>query len=287
MATFGHWRAVSGISFIICGGTFCPRVKPRMSDANKDLSLFWIFLLLTMSVNSNLVQLINISKDKSRFKQINFSESSDFQQLRCSPLADNYHGDCLCGDFFVWLDDLNQASWWLGKFTVKSWNILLFAAMFLSDRYDWFKSSNIRKKIAVQISLWLLLPSGEMPLVMKTNRKILPSQDSNLSCYSPSILTFSAPTFCLSSFMILMGGRIPFPNNTDIFYVMVAKGMTEESTPLPPCENCAQQTAPWRLPPSKLPWGGWVRVGVRQFTGGNFLRSKSPSSSHREATFQG
>ena len=52
-----------------------------MSDANKDLSLFWIFLLLTMSVISNLVQLINISQDKSRFKQINFSESSDFQQL--------------------------------------------------------------------------------------------------------------------------------------------------------------------------------------------------------------
>ena len=52
-----------------------------MSDANKDLSLFWIFLLFTMSVISNLVQLINISQDKSRFKQINFSESSDFQQL--------------------------------------------------------------------------------------------------------------------------------------------------------------------------------------------------------------
>ena len=53
-----------------------------MSDANKDLSLFWIFLLLTMSVISNFVQLINISQDKSRFKQINFSESSDFQQFR-------------------------------------------------------------------------------------------------------------------------------------------------------------------------------------------------------------
>ena len=34
-----------------------------------------------MSVISNFVQLINISQDKSRFKQINFSESSDFQQL--------------------------------------------------------------------------------------------------------------------------------------------------------------------------------------------------------------
>ena len=32
-----------------------------------------------MSVNSNLVQLINISQDNSRYKQINFLESSDFQ----------------------------------------------------------------------------------------------------------------------------------------------------------------------------------------------------------------
>ena len=61
---------------------FATGLKPRMSDANKDFSLIWIFLLLTMSVNSNLVQLINISQDNSRFKQINFSESSDFQQLR-------------------------------------------------------------------------------------------------------------------------------------------------------------------------------------------------------------
>ena len=78
MATIGGRRAVSGISFISCEGTFCRKAKPRMSDANKDLSLFWIFLLLTMSVISNFVQLINISQDKSRFKQINFSESSDF-----------------------------------------------------------------------------------------------------------------------------------------------------------------------------------------------------------------
>ena len=71
----------------------------------------------------------------------------------------------------------------------------------------------------------LLSPSGEMPLMMSTNSKILP----NLSRYSPSTLTFSAHAFCLSSFMILVGGRFPFPKNTDIFYVMVAKGVTGES----------------------------------------------------------
>ena len=75
----------------------------------------------------------------------------------------------------------------------------------------------------------LLSPSGEMPLMMSTNSKILPSKDPNLSRYSPSTLTFSAHVFCLSSFMILVGGRFPFPKNTDIFYVMVAKGVTGES----------------------------------------------------------
>ena len=34
--------------------------------------------------------------------------------------------------------------------------------------------------------------------------------------------------------MILVGGRIPFPKNTYIFYVVVAKGVTEESTLPPP-----------------------------------------------------
>ena len=163
--------------------------------------------------------------------------------------------------------------------------------MFSSDRYDWFKLFNIRKIIAMQKSSQLFLPSGEMPLMMNTNSKILHSQDSNLSCYSPSKLTFSVPAFYLSSFMILVGGRFPFSKNTDIFCVMVTKGMTGES---PPLENCPQQTAPGRLPPLKLPregggrFGGWVKVGVgvRQFTRGNFLRSNSPSSSQREAAFQ-
>ena len=163
--------------------------------------------------------------------------------------------------------------------------------MFSSDRYDWFKLFNIRKIIAMQKSSRLFLPSGEMPLMMNTNSKILHSQDSNLSCYSPSKLTFSVPAFYLSSFMILVGGRFPFSKNTDIFCVMVTKGMTGES---PPLENCPQQTAPGRLPPLKLPrggggrFGGWVKVGVgvRQFTRGNFLRSNSPSSSQREAAFQ-
>ena len=76
--------SVASVSSVVEAG-FAAGLKPRMSDANKDLSLFWIFLLLTMSVNSNLVQLINISQDNSRFKQIKFSESSDFQQLRRLP----------------------------------------------------------------------------------------------------------------------------------------------------------------------------------------------------------
>ena len=90
--------------------------------------------------------------------------------------------------------------------------------------------------------------------MMNTNSKILPSQDSNLSCYSPSTLTFSVPAFYLSSFMILVGGRFPFPKNTDIFYVMVAKGVIGESPP----ENCPQQTAPGRF---KLPGGVGLGLG--------------------------
>ena len=104
------------------------------------------------------------------------------------------------------------------------------------------------KKLLRKKSSRLLSPSGEMPLMMNTNSKILPSQSSNLSCYSPSTLTFSAPAFYLSSFMILVGGRFPFPKNTDIFYVMVAKSVTGES---PSPENYPQQTAPGRRPPLK------------------------------------
>ena len=89
--------------------------------------------------------------------------------------------------------------------------------------------------------------------MINTNSKILPSQDSNLSCYSPSTLTFSVPAIYLSSFVTLVGGRFPFPKNTDIFYVMVAKGVTGES---PPLENCPQETAPGRLPPLNAPGGG-------------------------------
>ena len=58
---------VTSVSSVV-EARFVAGLKPRMNDA--------------MSVNSNLVQLINISQDNSRFKQINFSESSDFQQLR-------------------------------------------------------------------------------------------------------------------------------------------------------------------------------------------------------------
>ena len=107
------------------------------------------------------------------------------------------------------------------------------------------------KKLPPKKPSRLLSPSGEMPLMINTNSKIFPSHDSNLSCYSPSTLTFSTPAFHLSSFMILVGGRFSFPKNTDIFYVMVAKGVTGESPP----ENCPQQTAPGRLPRLKLPLG--------------------------------
>ena len=89
-------------------------------------------------------------------------------------------------------------------------------------------------------------PSGEMPLMLNTNSKIPPSKDPNLCRYSTSTLTFSAPAFCLSSFMILVGGRFPFPKNTDIFYVMVAKGVTGKSPQLP-STNC-----PWKIAPLKL-----------------------------------
>ena len=117
------------------------------------------------------------------------------------------------------------------------------------------------KKSPCKKSSRLLSPSGEMPLMMNTNSKILPSQDSNLSCYSPSTLTFSAPAFYLSSFMILVGRRFPFPKNTEL-----------------PSTNC-----PWKIAPIKIA----PRVGIRQFTGGIFPRSNSPSFSQREAAFQG
>ena len=150
--------------------------------------------------------------------------------------------------------------------------------MFSIDRYDWFKSPRCfpvidmigssrpisEKKLPRKKSSWLLSPSGEMPLMMNTNSKILPSQDSNLSCYSPSMLTFSAPAFYLSSFLILVGWRFPFPKNTDIFYVMVAKGVTGESPPFPP-ENC-----PWKIAPIKIAPGG---LGLGNSPGAIFRRA--------------
>ena len=106
-------------------------------------------------------------------------------------------------------------------------------------------------------------PSGEMPLMLNTNSKIPPSKDPHLCRYSTSTLTFSAPAFCLSSFMILVGGRFPFPKNTDIFYVMVAKGVIGESPP----ENCPQQTAPGRF---KLPGGVGLGLGSGNSLGAIF-----------------
>ena len=95
--------------------------------------------------------------------------------------------------------------------------------MFSSDRYDWFKSSNIRKK-KLPCKKWssLLSPSGGMLLMMNTNSKILPSQDSNLSCYSPSTLTFSAPAFYLSSFLILVDQT---STNWKIAPIKIAQGV--------------------------------------------------------------
>ena len=69
------------------------------------------------------------------------------------------------------------------------------------------------KKLQHKKLPWLLSSSGGMPLMMNTNSKILSSEDSNLSCYSPSTLAFCVPAFYLSSFMILVKGRFPFPKN--------------------------------------------------------------------------
>ena len=121
-----------------------------MSDVNKDLGLFWIFLLLTMSVNSNLVQLINISQDNSRFKQINFSESSDFQQLRCLSTRQQ-----ISQEFFVrWLfclivqfKPIKLIAWKIRGEKLKSFYFSLHYFLVIDD---WFKSSNTRKKIAAQ-----------------------------------------------------------------------------------------------------------------------------------------
>ena len=95
--------------------------------------------------------------------------------------------------------------------------------------------------------------------MLNTNSKILSSQNSNLSCYSPSTLAFCVPAFYLSSFMILLEGRFPFPKNTDIFYVMVAKGVTGES---PPPRNFPSTNYSWKIVP--------IKIGVRQFTRGQF-----------------
>ena len=69
------------------------------------------------------------------------------------------------------------------------------------------------KKLQHKKLPWLLSSSGGMPLMMNTNSKILSSQNSNLSCYSTSTLAFCVPAFYLSSFMILVEGRFPFPKN--------------------------------------------------------------------------
>ena len=155
---------------------------------------------------------------------------------------------CLIG----WFKPINLIAWKI--WGEKCWN----HSTFCCDVFQWLiwlvQVIQYQKKLPCKTSSWLLLPSGEMPLMMNTNSKILPSQDSNLSCYSPSTLTFSVPAFYLSSFMILVGGRFPFPKNTDIFYVMVAKGVIGESPP----ENCPQQTAPGRF---KLPGGVGLGLG--------------------------
>ena len=141
---------------------------------------------------------------------------------------------CLIG----WLKPIKLIAW-------KIWGEKLKSLYFLLRCFpviDIIGSSHqiSAKKLPCKKSSRLLSCSGEMPLMMNTNSKILPSQDSNLSCYSPSTLTFSVPAFYLSSFVTLVGGRFPFPKNTDIFYVMVAKGVTGESPP-------------WKIALKKLP----------------------------------
>ena len=145
MATFGRGRAVIGISFISCGGTSCCKAKPRMSDANKDLSLFWIFLFLTIIVNSNLVQLINISQGNSRFKQINFSKSSNFQQLRHLSTRQQ-----ISQEFFMWW--LFCPIRWFKPTKLIAWKIR--SKIFCHNVFQWLvwlvQVVQYQKKIATQ-----------------------------------------------------------------------------------------------------------------------------------------
>ena len=131
------------------------------------------------------------------------------------------------------------------------------------------------KKLQHKKLPWLLSSSGGMPLMMNTNSKILSSQDSNLSCYSPSTLAFCVPAFYLSSFMILVEGRFPFPKNRHF----LCDGGQRRDRRIPPPEICPQQTTPGRLSPLKL--------GLGNSPGDNFLRNNSPSSTQKEAAFQG
>ena len=124
---------------------------------------------------------------------------------------------------FVRLDDLNQSNWSLGKFAAKSWNHSTFChdvfqwSIWLVQVIQYQKKKLPRKKWSS-----LLSPSGGMLLMMNTNSKILPSQDSNLSCYSPSTLTFSAPAFYLSSFLILVDQT---STNWKIAPIKIAQGV--------------------------------------------------------------
>ena len=183
---------------------------------------------------------------------------------------------CLIG----WFKPINLIAWKI--WGEKCWN----HSTFCCDVFQWLiwlvQVIQYQKKLPRKTSSWLLLPSGEMPLMMNTNSKILPTQDSNLSCYSPATLTFSAPAFYLSSFMILVGGKFPFPKNRHF----LCDGGQRCDMRIPPGKlpstNCS-----WKIAPIEIAPGGWVRLGVRQFIRGNFPRSNSPSSIQREAEFQG
>ena len=189
----------------------------------------------------------------------------------------------MCGDFFFPIGEFKPIKLIIGKICSKNLKSFYFSPRCFSVINVIGSSRTIsEKKLPRKKSSRPLLPSGEMPLMMNTNSKILPTQDSNLSCYSPATLTFSAPAFYLSSFMILVGGKFPFPKNRHF----LCDGGQRCDMRIPPGKlpstNCS-----WKIAPIEIAPGGWVRLGVRQFIRGNFPRSNSPSSIQREAEFQG
>ena len=101
---------------------------------------------------------------------------------------------------------------------------------------------------------------------MNTNSKILPNQDSNLFCHSPSTLTFPAPAFYLSSFTILVGGRFSFSQEHRYFLCdggqrhdrRISLSPPPHPPPPPPPGKLSATNCPWKLAPIKIaPGEGW------------------------------